>query len=169
MEQLHEVFLLLGSNIKPRFNYLERAKELILENIGEIVNVSLIYETDPIGFDSETKFYNQVILVKTSYKAADVLRNILEIEKQLGRVRSYNGYESRTIDIDILYYDDIVAVTDDLVIPHPRLHKRRFTLAPLCDIAPDFVHPELKKTNIKLLANCTDNSTLMLANFNNDE
>jgi 2-amino-4-hydroxy-6-hydroxymethyldihydropteridine diphosphokinase len=96
-----------------------------------------------------------------------MLEVILDIEKELGRERQYEGYSSRTIDIDILYYNENIFNLDHLVIPHPRLHKRRFTLMPLNEIASDYMHPIINRSNKELLENCEDVSEVN--KFNNEE
>lgn len=151
-----EVFLSLGSNLGDRENYLTKAIELINQNIGEIIRKSSFYETQPWGFDVENLFLNQVILIKTHISPVELLSEINFIEKQLERTRNSENYESRTIDIDILYYENQFFSSEKLQIPHKLLHNRKFVLEPLNEIAPDFIHPVLKKNTQELLLNCTD-------------
>ncbi len=160
MAVLNRVFLLLGSNIEPRIKYLEDAKKLIGENIGAIKMSSRYYESKALGFTSETNFVNQVLELEIDLSATETLLRSLEVETKLGRIRVGKGYSSRTIDIDILYYNYLQLDIDKLIIPHPRLHKRRFTLMPLVEIAPDFIHPVFNKTNSELLHLCEDNSVV---------
>ena len=128
------------------------------ERCGKIVAKSRLYESEPWGFKSEHWFLNQVVKIETALSPDDLMKELLEIEKELGRDRSvpHEGYVSRPMDLDILYYGNEIIDTQMVTVPHPRLHERRFTLLPLCDIAPDFVHPTMKKTNLQLLDGCQD-------------
>ena len=167
MTKLNKVYILLGSNIEPRLYYLKEAVNKLSQELGDIIDLSMIYESDALGFESNHKFLNQVIAINTSLVAQKALAICLSIEKNLGRIRESNTVNimsSRTIDIDILYYNDDIINTNNLIVPHPRLHERRFTLLPLCDIAPKFVHPGIKTENAKLLAICNDNSDVIIFN-----
>ena len=150
-------FLLLGSNLGDRMAMLQNAADRIAERIGIILTQSSIYETEPWGVTNQPNFLNQVLEIETPLHPIDVLAGILKIEIELGRERR-ELWSERTIDIDILYYEDVVMTMQNLVIPHPRLHERQFTLVPLVEIAPDFMHPKLKATNKELLENCLDNN-----------
>lgn len=153
-------FILLGSNLGDRKNLVERAIELIELRCGNVVMKSRQYESEPWGFEAEYNFINQVIVVKTEMFPHDLLTELLSIESELGRQRHENviGYESRPIDLDILYYDDLVINDENLILPHPRIHLRKFALLPLCDVASDFIHPIFDKSNKILLEECDDNS-----------
>ncbi|MDY0084529.1 MAG: 2-amino-4-hydroxy-6-hydroxymethyldihydropteridine diphosphokinase [Bacteroidales bacterium] len=153
-----QIFILLGSNQGEREKMLQQATEAIERICGKIVRQSCIYETAPWGFESEQWFLNQVIQIKSFLVPETLLEKLLAIELQLGRVRTNAQYSSRAIDLDLLYYSSIHLETRLLEIPHPRLHLRRFTLMPLSEIAPDFVHPVLKKTQLELLELLQDNS-----------
>lgn len=153
-----QIFILLGSNQGEREKMLQQATEAIERICGKIVRQSSIYETAPWGFESEQWFLNQVIQIKSFLVPETLLEKLLAIELQLGRVRTNAQYSSRAIDLDLLYYSSIHLETRLLEIPHPRLHLRRFTLIPLSEIAPDFVHPVLKKTQLELLELLQDNS-----------
>ena len=157
-------FILLGSNLGERESLLKKAITMIGESCGDIVNLSKIYETEPWGFVAENNFLNQVIMIKTKLGPHDLLKELLSIETVLGRQRdeTKKGYSSRPMDLDVLYYDDLIVDEEDLILPHPRLHQRRFTLLPLCDIAPDFEHPVFKKTNEALLEECEDTSEVLV-------
>ena len=159
------VFLLLGSNIEPRYNYIKKAEEKIAKDIGKILQSSNIYESEAIGFKADTSFLNKVIFIETKFTALNILNNIHIIENRLGRVRNSLGYTSRTLDIDILYFNDDIINSGLLTVPHPRLHERRFTLLPLKEIAPDFTNPALKITNKKLFEICSDNSDVKIYNI----
>ena len=153
-------FILLGSNLGERESLLKKAIAMIGESCGEVLVLSKIYETEPWGFVAENNFLNQVVMIKTALSPHALLKELLSIEAVLGRQRDENkkGYASRPMDLDILYYDDMVINDADLIVPHPRLHLRRFTLLPLCDISSDFKHPIFNKTNKELLEECEDTS-----------
>ncbi len=157
---MNQVYLLIGGNLGDRFELLKSAGKGIEKQIGDIVKESSIYETTAWGFESENDFLNQVLLVKTDLKPKQILEQCQLIEKLLGRVRQSGHYASRTMDIDILFYNDEIINEPDLTIPHPHLHKRRFTLEPLNEISPEFIHPRFKQTVRQLLSDCNDDSTL---------
>jgi 2-amino-4-hydroxy-6-hydroxymethyldihydropteridine diphosphokinase len=158
----NSLYLLTGSNIEPRLEYLHEANKLIDSHIGAIIARSSVYESAPWGFEAREYFLNQVIQVETEKAAEEVLSLILKIERQMGRVRRDQGYESRVIDIDILYFNDEVIKTDGLEIPHPRLHLRRFTLLPLAEIAAELIHPSLQLSNKDLLAQCPEDPSIQV-------
>ncbi|MFC2123407.1 2-amino-4-hydroxy-6-hydroxymethyldihydropteridine diphosphokinase [Bacteroidota bacterium] len=148
-------YLLLGTNLGDRFANLEQARELIIREVGEIINVSSVYETAPWGIKDQPFFLNQVIKIKTNLPAGDLLDVLLSIERKLGRERS-RKWDSRLIDIDILFYDDSVIESDLLILPHPEIQNRRFTLVPLNEIAGNEIHPILNKTIGNLLEETPD-------------
>jgi 2-amino-4-hydroxy-6-hydroxymethyldihydropteridine diphosphokinase len=155
---LAEVYLSLGSNIGDRLENINLAVGLISEEIGAIEQRSFVYETEAWGVDSSGLYLNQAIQINTVMKPINILEKIWDIESRLGRVRVIdNQYADRTIDIDILFYDNHVIHGDFVTIPHPMLQHRNFVLVPLCDIASDFVHPELNKKVSDLLLICKDN------------
>ncbi|MDQ1332310.1 MAG: dihydroneopterin aldolase / 2-amino-4-hydroxy-6-hydroxymethyldihydropteridine diphosphokinase [Bacteroidota bacterium] len=156
------VFLGIGSNLGKRDDNILEAIKKIRELIGPVVNSSSVYETKPWGFRSKNDFLNMVIEVDTKLKPSGLLGRLLMIESLLGRVRKGKKYTSRIIDIDILLYNDMVMENEVLVIPHPRMHERKFVLVPLCEIAPDFMHPLLKKSISELLKECPDKSKIRL-------
>jgi len=146
------LYLCLGSNLGQREEYFRRVMEEIEKRIGPIVARSAFYETEAWGYDSCNKFLNSCIAVKTELYPTDCLTCLKEMEILLGRLKSAeNNYADRVIDVDILFYDDLVIDKPELTIPHPRMQFRSFVLTPLSDIAPDFVHPVLKKTISALL------------------
>jgi 2-amino-4-hydroxy-6-hydroxymethyldihydropteridine diphosphokinase len=155
---MKNVFLGLGSNLGERNEILQEAKTRIAEVIGTVVSVSSIYETEPWGFESENDFLNMVLFVKTELSPSGLLGRILMIESQLGRTRCDTGYTSRNIDIDILLYDNEIVRDEALVIPHPKMHERRFVLVPLAEIAPEIIHPVFNKSIASLLKSCKDKS-----------
>ena len=165
---MSSLYLLIGGNQGDRKALLQQATDLIRQRVGSVVGCSQLYETAPWGaFDQKDTqpFLNMALHVETSISAHGCLLECLAIEKELGRQRKGNAlpsdtkrvYSSRPIDIDLILFDDEVISSPDLTIPHPRMHQRRFVLQPLCDIAPDTVHPVLKKTISQLLSICEDN------------
>ena len=149
-------YLLLGSNLGDRGNYLENARFRLQLLAGKATTASSIYQTDAWGNTSQAPFLNQVIAIDTTLDPHLLLSTALAVEKSLGRIRTQK-WAPRTIDIDILLYGDQVMKEPDLVIPHPLLHERRFVLTPLAEISPEFIHPLLKKTMLLLLEECPDN------------
>lgn len=157
---MSQAYLLSGSNLGPREENLKRALEALNNCAGVVVASSSIYESPAWGFKHPEHFLNQAILLKTDLTPQALLRTILQIEKDLGRKRKNDGYEARTIDIDILFYEDITIDEEKLVIPHPRLHQRRFALLPMSELSSEHRHPLLNKTIRELLAACTDDSAV---------
>jgi len=150
------VFLGIGTNLGNRKNNLEHAVARIKEYIGAVLNSSSVYETEPWGFQADDKFLNMVVKVDTELTPSGLLGRILMIESLLGRQRGSERYSSRVIDIDILFYEDMIVDEESLKIPHPLLARRRFVLVPLCELASDMVHPVLKKSITELLEICED-------------
>ncbi len=150
-----DVFLLLGSNLGDREAFLSRAVLHIETDIAPIVIKSAIYETQAWGKTDEPNYLNQVVQLKTELSAGVVLKKILHIENVIGRKRE-KRWGSRTIDIDILFYGSAIISEPDLYVPHPQLHNRMFTLMPLCEIAPDFIHPVFNKHIFSLKSELKD-------------
>ncbi|MBL3656394.1 2-amino-4-hydroxy-6-hydroxymethyldihydropteridine diphosphokinase [Fulvivirga sp. 2943] len=149
------IYLLLGSNLGDKKNMLDQARNLISHEIGTIINSSALYETAAWGKENQPSFYNQVLKVQSELSAESILGKIQKIESDLGRVR-LEKWGSRVIDIDILYYHQEVIENENLIIPHPGIPERKFTLEPLTEIAPDYIHPILKASNQELLYKCID-------------
>ena len=154
---MKKAVLLLGCNIGDRIDYLNKAVIELKNEVGAITKMSSVYESEPWGFECEISFLNQVVIVETQSLPETLLKQTQNIETKLGRRRSKKGYEARTMDIDILFYEDMILDTNSLRIPHPEIHNRRFTLLPLCEILPLKEHPILKKTLKMLLMECEDN------------
>jgi 2-amino-4-hydroxy-6-hydroxymethyldihydropteridine diphosphokinase len=148
-----QVYLGLGSNIGNREEILHSAIKSISERIGEIISLSAFYDTPPLGFESLHFFLNAVCCIETGLSPLAILNQTETIERELGRSsKSYNSvYSDRTIDIDILLVEDLVVNSERLTIPHPLMHERRFVLQPLVEIAPQAVHPVLKRNMEELL------------------
>ena len=154
---MHRVILLIGGNEGDRFGNVELVKALIQERIGNIVGASGNYESEPWGFEHQLNFVNQVVEVETTMRPEEILMSGQEIEKELGRkAKTTRGYEGRTMDVDILFYDELILNKTDLIIPHPKLHERKFTLLPLVECWSELVHPKLKTTMAGLLSECGD-------------
>jgi 2-amino-4-hydroxy-6-hydroxymethyldihydropteridine diphosphokinase len=150
-----QAYLLIGGNIGDRQKYLRDATLMINTVVGEVTRTSSIYETAAWGLEDQSFFLNQVLEVKTSLEPADLLSAILNIEEQMGRKRSIK-FGPRTIDIDILFYNQKVVKSEKLTIPHPEIQNRKFALVPMNEIAPGLIHPVMNKTISELLGACTD-------------
>ncbi|MEO1054155.1 MAG: 2-amino-4-hydroxy-6-hydroxymethyldihydropteridine diphosphokinase [Bacteroidota bacterium] len=149
------IFLLLGSNIGDRISNLQRAQTLIGTNQCKVLRYSKIYTTAAWGKTDQPDFLNQVLEVSTSLAPLQLLETILQIEQTMGR-RRIEKWGERIIDIDILFYGRQILDTSKLQIPHPHIAERRFTLVPLVELAPGFVHPVLNLSNTSLLNKCSD-------------
>ena len=152
---MNRVYIQLGSNLGDREGYLKQSQVMLIDEIGLIIKKSRIYESSPWGVENQGSFLNQVLLLETDIKPFDLLDIILNIEKEMGRVR-IEKWGERIIDIDILFYNDEIIETNNLCIPHPYISKRRFVLSPLDEIAKNYIHPILQKTINKLLSECLD-------------
>lgn len=152
---MNTAYLLTGGNMGNRMAYLTEALILLKEQCGEVMQTSSVYETAAWGNTDQPAFLNQVLKLSTSLTARQLMRRILKVEKQMGRVRK-EKYGPRVIDIDILFFNEEIHNYILLKLPHPEMQNRRFVLLPLAEIAPDIVHPVLKKTITQLLQICPD-------------
>jgi len=150
------LYILLGGNLGDKPRIFSETRERLNKLLGEITSRSAVYETEPWGFESSDLFWNQVLEISTSLSPEEVLSLTQQTEIELGRIRKPDQYSSRVMDIDILFYGDKVINQKNLIIPHPRIHERKFALIPICEIAPDLVHPIFQKSINRLLEECTD-------------
>jgi 2-amino-4-hydroxy-6-hydroxymethyldihydropteridine diphosphokinase len=160
---MSQLLLGLGSNEGNRMDFLASAIKQIGLRVGKVIRLSSVYETQPWGFNHESQFLNQVAEVETTLSPGETIKTLLIIEKELGRCRQTNGYAARTIDIDILFFDQQIIHSDNLIVPHPHIAQRRFVLEPLSEIVPHFVHPLLQKSIEVLLKECLDNGKVLRA------
>jgi 2-amino-4-hydroxy-6-hydroxymethyldihydropteridine diphosphokinase len=160
---MNNVYLLLGSNEGDRLSWMQQAIEQLALKSGNIVRKSAVYQTAAWGINEQPDFLNMVVLLNTDLQPLELLNNIHNIEQLLGRQREVK-WGQRTLDIDILLYDNQVITLPELTIPHGFMQERRFTLVPLAELAPNLVHPVLHKTIIQLLEDCAD--TLEVHPFN---
>lgn len=152
---MNKVFIITGGNIGDRMKNLETAEKMIEEQIGHVIQTSKIYETEAWGINDQPSFYNQVLIVETNFSADKVIKKILKIEEDMGRVRTIKN-AARNIDIDILFFNDDIVNEENLTIPHPQMINRRFVLMPLNEIASAKNHPVYNKNVAQLLAECKD-------------
>ncbi|MCK9269798.1 MAG: 2-amino-4-hydroxy-6-hydroxymethyldihydropteridine diphosphokinase [Bacteroidales bacterium] len=156
---MHQSYLLLGSNKGNRERNIVKAVKAIAQQAGIVSKMSSLYRSQPWGFQAEKDFYNLALLLQTPHEPHTLLHILLEIEKSLGRVRdSKPGYTSRTIDIDILFYDKLILESPKLILPHPRIQERRFVLRPMMELDQDYKHPVSGFSIAHMLAACNDTS-----------
>lgn len=158
------IYLLLGSNLGDRFTLLKKARLHIAEQIGPILKESAIYATKAWGIADQPDFLNQVLEIESDLPAEQILEQANMIEEKLGRIRRIK-WHSRIIDIDILYYSDLVLNTKNLTIPHPENENRKFVLVPMVELCPEFVHPKLMMTHDELLKRCPDTLDVVKTNI----
>lgn len=147
----HIVYLALGTNLGDRLANLRTAVDTLPPEVA-VVKTSHVYETPPWGYEDQPAFLNMALQGETQLLPEALLKYLKKLEAKLGREASFH-WGPRLIDIDILFYDDLVLDTPRLTIPHPRLHERAFVLVPLAEIAPDWMHPRIKKTVSQLASN----------------
>ena len=152
---MNKAYLLIGGNMGDRLANLQNAQTSIQSQIGSIILSSSIYETAAWGLEDQPSFLNQAFIVETTFTAHEVLKKLLAIEQSMGRIRQ-QPLGPRTIDLDIIFFNDQIIHTEDLTIPHPQMQNRNFVLAPLAEIAPKLLHPSLKKTMKQLVSQTSD-------------
>ena len=157
---MNTVYIQLGSNIGERESFITKSMHKVEDDIGKIITSSSIFETTAWGNENQNNFLNSVIEIKTPFDAFTILQKSQEIENNLGRKRS-DKWGERTIDIDILFYNNKIINTKELTVPHPLIQKRKFVLVPLSEIAPNYMHPILKKNISTLLSECKDTQKVL--------
>ena len=153
---MSKVYFSIGSNKGNRSQLINEAIDKIDISVWKVELKSSIYETQSWGFKSNN-FFNVCLLIESSLSVESIFNKILKIEKDMGRLKSGNKYSDRCIDIDILFVEDIIVNSKNLIIPHPRLHLRKFVLTPMLDLTPDLIHPILNKSIKQLELECDDN------------
>lgn len=134
---------------------LKDTRDFIEEFVGHIEKISSVYETEPWGILNQPTFYNQVLEIQTEQSPHDLLTSLQGIEHKVGKIK-LGKWRERLIDIDIIYYDQLLIDDEKLTLPHPEIQNRRFTLVPMCELNAEFVHPVLNKPQKELLAICPD-------------
>jgi 2-amino-4-hydroxy-6-hydroxymethyldihydropteridine diphosphokinase len=152
---MEKIFLAIGSNVGDRVKNLDKVTELLEKNNVKVVQKSNVYETEPYGYKEQQWFYNQILEAQTDLSPESLLDLCLNIEKEIGRKKTFK-WGPRVIDVDILLFGEKIIDQDDLKIPHPFLHARKFVLVPLNEIAPNVTHAGAKKTVNELLNECID-------------
>lgn len=157
---MNVAFLCVGGNMGDRLANILEAKRQLLGMGCKMEAESGIYQTKAWGIEEAPDYYNQMLKIGTDKKGAELMTTLLDIEKSMGRIRSDNRNASRTLDMDILFFNNEIIKSELLEVPHPRLHLRRFVLEPLNEIASELIHPVLNKTIHELLIECTDTSAV---------
>lgn len=154
---VNSAYIILGGNLGDKRKNLETAQRLVSLQIGKIKRSSGIYETEPWGFEDSRNFFNQVIEIDTGLNPPELLERIKKIEAKFGRIKKQSKkYQSRQMDMDILFFNNEIIRLPGLTIPHPRIHERNFVLVPLSELAADFVHPIFNQTILQLKSQCKD-------------
>ena len=160
-----QVFISLGSNLGDRLQYIQRAVEAIQKVASMSIRaVSSVYETEPVGKKNQPEFLNAAAELDTTIDARQLFRALKSIEQSLGR-KNTERWGPREIDLDLLYYDAEVLADVELTVPHPEIHKRRFVLVPLVEIAGEFTDPAANKSITQILDRCTDTSIVKKTSF----
>ncbi|MCX7942258.1 MAG: 2-amino-4-hydroxy-6-hydroxymethyldihydropteridine diphosphokinase [Dictyoglomaceae bacterium] len=142
---MHKAFIGIGTNLGDKIKNIDEALNRLKDKGLNIIKISSIIETEPYGYKNQDNFLNAVCLIETDLSPFELLDLLLEVEKEMGRVRTIK-WGPRIIDLDIIFYDDLIINHEKLIIPHPDAHNRIFVMEPLLEIEPNFLHPILKKT-----------------------
>jgi 2-amino-4-hydroxy-6-hydroxymethyldihydropteridine diphosphokinase len=153
--RIHRVSLLFGSNLGDRAVHIQRAMKSVQDEMGKAEKISSLYETEPWGVSDQPNYLNAAMIIRTGHSPQQLLSFLKRIETEEGRT-DQKKYASRTLDIDILFYDDLVLNSKELVVPHPKMHLRKFALVPLNEIDGELMHPVFKKSIARLLDECSD-------------
>ncbi len=152
------VFLGLGSNVGNRAAYLKKSADAIAGHKGiKLIKISSIYETEPWGIRDQESFLNNVLKIETDLTPSELLKFLKATEQSVGRTKRGKWLE-REIDIDILFFGDLVYQSENLTVPHKEIQNRKFVLVPMNEIAPEFMHPVMMKTMKKMLTDTRDKS-----------
>ncbi len=154
-------FLLLGTNLGDKEGNLRNAVKL-LKKLGKVKKQSAIYETEPWGFQDERNFFNMALCLETMLSPFELITEILKIEISIGRRRQIKQWVAREIDIDIIFFDNLIINKEHLIIPHPQIQNRKFVLVPMKEIAAELIHPVFGKSISDLLKECPDESEVEL-------
>jgi 2-amino-4-hydroxy-6-hydroxymethyldihydropteridine diphosphokinase len=160
---MNRVYLGLGSNVGDRLSYITKAIEE-LEDICDILTMSSIYETEPVGMSSTHLFLNMAVAAETAFDPPELLKQLKEIEEKLGRKQAKKKTD-REIDLDILLYEGMIYRNSMVTIPHPEMEHRKFVLVPLAEIAPEIIHPVKGISFLALLQNCKDTGKILRTNY----
>ncbi|MDP4679349.1 MAG: 2-amino-4-hydroxy-6-hydroxymethyldihydropteridine diphosphokinase [Cyclobacteriaceae bacterium] len=152
---MNNCYILLGTNLGDKQSNLQKVIIHLENEVGRIIKSSSVFQTEPWGRSEQDVFLNQVLKIETMFNSLEVLTLSLDIEVRMGRIRK-EKWMDRIIDIDILYFNQEIYYSPELVVPHPEIQNRRFTLEPLVEISPNYIHPVLNKTNKELLGECGD-------------
>ena len=157
---MNKAILSLGTNLGDKRSHLSETVKA-LNKLGKVSSVSSIYQTPAWGFESED-FYNISLILETELNSDSLLKNVLQLELEIGRIRDKDikGYQARVIDIDIVFFNNEIINTTNLIVPHPRMHQRLFVLVPTEEILPDYKHPILNKKLSELIELCEDDSEI---------
>ncbi len=163
MKKTRQAWIGMGSNQGDRFELLQQAIYLMIDHSIHVQRISTVYETLPVGFESDTTFLNAVAEITFAGSSLELLQLLLELEAQLGRKRTdLNRYESRTIDLDILLVETEVINNARLIVPHPKMHERSFVLLPLNELIPSYIHPILKSSIAQLAQECIEGNSAFI-------
>lgn len=161
---MNKALILTGSNMHPVSQNLGKAAEMLEDADIKIIRRSAVYKSPPWGYESSNDFLNQVLMLETKLSPFELMKKLLMTETRMGRTRSNTErYSDRIIDIDLLLYNKEVIHTRDLIVPHPRMHLRKFALLPSAEIAGKWIHPVFRISLEELLLRCPDTSEVSIA------
>lgn len=161
---MDKVYLLLGSNVGSRLENLQQAINLLQKSSIKVLEISSVYETAPWGKTDQDWYYNAVIAIDSGYAPYKLLEICLEVERKLGRIR-HQKWGERIIDIDLIYFKNVIIDSESLTLPHPQISNRKFTLMPLIELGENRIHPIYKKDQKTLMEACDDPLTCLLTSF----
>lgn len=153
---MNNAIISLGGNFNETPSIFINIIDCFNNDFSEVMKFSSVYKSSPWGFKHENDFFNQILILNTKLSSIELLNYCLKKELDFGRKRTSKKYSERNIDIDIIYYNDLIFNSERLILPHPRIHLRKFVLLPLVEVLPNYIHPVLKKTNKELLFLCSD-------------